>query len=545
MSMLRGADILARALGLAGLGTVYTLSGNHIMAVFDAAIGAGLELIHVRHEAAAIHMADAHARLTGACGVALVTGGPGHANAVGALYTALAAESPVILLSGHAGEGEIGRGAFQEMDQVALARPLVKAAWRAASAAGLGHDLARAVRIATAGRPGPVHVSLPVDHLDAKVADEPGLQPSPGDHREPPRALAEPSARALVAMIAGAERPLILAGPQLGSRPGRSALERLAAGLGAPAAVMESPRGINDPALGAFAEVLAQADLLVLLAKPLDFTLRFAAAPHVDARCRLAMVEPDAALVARAHREAGERIALAVEADAGPAIEALLAAAPTPRAPTLWQREVAAALALRPTVEGASRPSGGRLHPREVCAALAPVLAGDPDSILVSDGGEFGQWAQCLLSAPRRLVNGVAGAIGSAIPFAIAARRVEPRAPVVALLGDGTFGFHMAEFDTAVRARLPFLAVVGNDAAWNAEHQIQLRSYGADRTHGCELLPTRYGDVARALGGFGERVERIEDLAPAIARALASGLPACLDVQIERAAAPLVRRAPG
>src|SRR3954471_22555062 len=125
----RGADALALALAHAGTRRLFTLSGNHVMPVFDACLDAGIELIHVRHEAAAVHMADAWARLTGEAGVALVTGGPGHANAVGALYTAAMAESPVVLLSGHAPHDEMGRGAFQEMRQADIAAPLCKASW--------------------------------------------------------------------------------------------------------------------------------------------------------------------------------------------------------------------------------------------------------------------------------------------------------------------------------------------------------------------------------------------------------------------------------
>jgi len=124
---LRGADIVARSLRRLGCGRVFTLSGNHIMSIFDAALDAGIDLVHVRHEAAAVHMADAHGRLTGEAGVALVTGGPGHANAVGALYTALAAESPMVLLSGHAATWEIGRGGFQELCQSEMAKPVTKA----------------------------------------------------------------------------------------------------------------------------------------------------------------------------------------------------------------------------------------------------------------------------------------------------------------------------------------------------------------------------------------------------------------------------------
>ena len=179
--MIRGADILTQTLDRAGLTQIFTLSGNHIMPVFDAAIGTHLRLIHVRHEAAAVHMADAWGRLTGKPGIALVTGGPGHTNAVAALATGQAAESPLILLSGHAGLDEIGRGAFQELPQAAIAAPLCKAAWIAARVEGLGHDIARAVRIAREGRPGPVHVSLPFDLLEAKVEDRAALWPGEAD----------------------------------------------------------------------------------------------------------------------------------------------------------------------------------------------------------------------------------------------------------------------------------------------------------------------------------------------------------------------------
>jgi acetolactate synthase-1/2/3 large subunit len=147
-----------------------------------------------------------------------------------------------------------------------------------------------------------------------------------------------------------------------------------------------------------------------------------------------------------------------------------------------------------------------------------------------------------MLSAPARIINGVAGAIGPAIPFAMAARCARPEARILAVMGDGTFGFHMAEFDTAHRHGLPFVAVVGNDARWNAEHQIQLREYGANRAHGCELAPgTRYDLVAVALGAHGEFVTRAEELAPALERAFASDKPACVNVVIEGQAAPGIR----
>jgi acetolactate synthase-1/2/3 large subunit len=136
------------------------------------------------------------------------------------------------------------------------------------------------------------------------------------------------------------------------------------------------------------------------------------------------------------------------------------------------------------------------------------------------------------------MINGLSGSIGSALPLALAAKLRHPDRAVIAALGDGTFGFHAFELDTAVRAGLPVVAVVGNDARWNAEHQLQLQHYGAERTVGCGLLASRYDLVTAALGGHGEHVERPEDLGPALERALASGLPACVNVTIDGVPAP-------
>ena len=183
------------------------------------------------------------------------------------------------------------------------------------------------------------------------------------------------------------------------------------------------------------------------------------------------------------------------------------------------------------------------LHPLEIGRAVQPLLDKADDPIFISDGGEVGQWAQACIHAETRVINGVAGSIGSAIPFAIAARVARPNATVIAALGDGTFGFHMAEFDTAARCKLPFVAVVGNDSCWNAEYQIQLRTYGKGRTIGCELAPgTAYEQVVTALGGHGERVTRAAELPAALERALKSGKPACVNVMIERLPAPNVSR---
>lgn len=177
------------------------------------------------------------------------------------------------------------------------------------------------------------------------------------------------------------------------------------------------------------------------------------------------------------------------------------------------------------------------------CTALQPHL--DRGGILVADGGEFGQWIQAWLEAGTRLINGLSGGIGSALPMALAAKLRHPDRQVIAALGDGTFGFHPFELDTAARYRLPVVAVVGNDARWNAEYQLQLRRHGAGRTVGCELAPSRYERIAEVLGGHGEYVERPQDLEPALERGLGAGVPACVNVRIEGAAAPTYAAAGG
>src|SRR5579863_5437631 len=169
---IRGADIVMRTLERAGHHTIFTLSGNHIMSLFDAAIGTSIDLVHTRQEAAAVHAADAWGRLTGKPGIAMVTGGPGHANAAAGLMTAQGQESPLVLLSGHTETTQLGRGGFQELRQAEVAAPMAKASWTATHTETLGLDVAKAIRIARSGRPGPVHLSLPSDLLDATIASD-------------------------------------------------------------------------------------------------------------------------------------------------------------------------------------------------------------------------------------------------------------------------------------------------------------------------------------------------------------------------------------
>lgn len=256
-------------------------------------------------------------------------------------------------------------------------------------------------------------------------------------------------------------------------------------------------------------------------------------------------IDPEPIWLDRAQKEMGDRLILACVADARPAAQSLIGrAAMSDRRTGAWLKRARAAIDDRPRAwDTVTSTLPGRLHPAELLRILRPYVL-NSDAVLVCDGGEIGQWAQSMLPARRRMVNGVSGAIGSALSLAQAARFAEPEAPIFAVLGDGTVGFHLSEFETAVRHDLPFVAIVGNDACWNAESQIQLRTYGAERRHGCDLTPARY-DLAVALGGHGEFVERAVDLAGAIERSIASGKAACVNVMIESMGAPSLKMPTG
>lgn len=545
---MRGADLVARSLARAGARKVFSLSGNHIMVLYDAALDAGLDIVHVRHEGAAVHMADAWGRIAGEPGIALLTGGPGHANGVGALYNALAAESPLVLLSGHAPLAQLGTDAFQEMRQAEVAAPLCKASWTAQRATDLGDEIAHAIRIATTGRPGPVHLSLPTDLLESQVADGARRVPEAIAYRPERRGLDDSAVRAVLHALAQALRPVIVAAPSFANGRGRTLREAIAAATGIPVLFTESPRGTADPALGALADLLPQADLVVLLGRKLDFSLRFGRPPAFGAQCRFIHIDPDAESLRRAMAAIGDstRLVASAQADPLPAAEALLAQAqrgfPAAAGLAEWSDAVREALAYRPAEWRNAASSPGAVHPAAVGSAVARALASRAEAVLVGDGGEFGQWAMACASAATRITNGPGGGIGCSIPYAVAARLARPDATVVATLGDGAFGFHLAEFETAARCGAPFVAMLGNDARWNAERQIQLRHYGEARARGCELLPARYDLAVQALGGHGERVTRAEELDGAIGRAIASGKPACIDVSIAPLAAPMLSR---
>ena len=509
MKVMTCGEAMMKLLSAYEVDTVFGMAGTMTLELYRGIAMAGVRHVQCRNEQGASLMADGYARATGKPGVCTIIAGPGVTNAATGIAQAYCDSQPMLVLSGACATRTQGKGwgAIHELaDQAAVTAGFTASSHMVRYPEELPELIARAYAVFRGSRPRPVHLSLPSDLLegdaDAALPAKEDFLPEPGSPG---------MSEEMLDRLKKAKKPLVIAGPALGNARGRAALRGFEEATGVPSIVMESPRGVNDPSLGLLAEVLAAADVVVLAGKRKDFTLKFGAAFGKDCR----VIETDGWIAP----------------DAGKGW-----------AKSSWLDEVRAAIVFRPAQwKGLASNTAGPLHPVEVGREVQKLLAAK-DAVLVVDGGEFGQWAQATVTAPRRIINGVAGSIGSALPFAAAAKLALPGSTVVVMLGDGTFGFHASEIDTAVRFDLPYVAVVGNDSCWNAEYQIQLRSYGAARAHGLDLLPTRYDRVAAAFGAHGEHVERPAELAPALERAAGAGRMACVNVMIERLPAPTFRR---
>ncbi len=539
MARISGGAVLVRSLLSHGAECVFTLCGNHLLSIYDAAIGTRLRLVDVRQESAAAHMADAWTRVTGRPGVCLVTGGPGHTNALTGIATAWAADSPVIFLSGSSERALRGKGAMQELDQVGLARPIVKWAAEVEDARQIPSMIARAYRIALSGRPGPVHLTLPVDVLDSTVEEYEAMPVAQPNWKVAGRVAPSPTQmdRALAA-LAQAERPVAIAGAGAWwSDAGEELLEFVEA-TGVPLFTIDTARGLvsddhplcfgyADPLLNTAATLFGEADLVFLFGKRLDFRLRFGDVFAPNA----AIVQIDSEALEIGQNRAVE---VPVVGDVGLALEEMLVLVQSRKfsfEPWVRRlgRKAAEGVLARQSAEGSDQTP---IHPLRLVREVRELL-GD-DYCLAFDAGDFVQWARQSLPAREPgswLRLGPMATLGAAIPFALAAKLARPTARVFALTGDGGVGFYGYELDTAVRHSVPFVTVVANDAAWGMEKNLQLGIYGRGRVIASELRATRYDELMRVFGGHGEHVSRPEEIRPALERALAADGPALVNVE--------------
>jgi len=531
------AALIARFLKARGVDRVFALCGGHIMPMWMRLDAEGIRIVDVRDERAAVYMAHAHAELTGGMGVALVTAGPGVTNAMTGIANAHVARAPVLVLSGTPPRAQENRGALQDMVHTDFVRSLTRYARTVREPALVLQELDEAVSRAfgQGGEPGPVYLDFPVDTLRAEVPLALQL-PEQLAPKARARMLPDPEAvQAAVDLLWSAKRPLVISGR--GARGAAAPLTALLDRLGALYLDTGESRGLvpdEHPSVVAAmrGSVMNQADLVITVGRRLDFQLAYGS-PAVFGNAKFLRIA-DCAPELRDNR----RGAVEILASVGDTLQAIVAAAAqrVPATDAHWARELRSkhlerAGKLLTAMNGAKPGSDGLMHPNKLLAALREQLP--LDSVIVADGGDFLSFARVGLPATTYLDPGSLGCIGMGTPFGISASLALPGRTVAVLTGDGAFGFNAMEIDTAARHQVPVLIVVANNGSWAIEVRDQQESHG--KVVGTRLQFADHAAMARAFGLHGERIERAEDLAAAIERALAvvaSGKPALLDVLV-------------
>ncbi|HEY5638710.1 MAG TPA: thiamine pyrophosphate-binding protein [Dehalococcoidia bacterium] len=543
MSQIDGGEILVRMLERANLRVVFTLHGGHLDSVYMAARAHGFQLVDTRHEQAAVQAGDGWARTTGQPGVAIVTAGPGVVDAVSGVVNAYVDAIPMLLIGGAPPASEDERltlaGGF---DQVALMRPVTKWAHRIQDVSRIADLVAQAIRMATTGRPGPVYLELPIDVAFGTLDEAKAFLPD----NIAPDAAPGPSAESVetaVDWLSQAERPAIIAG-------GGAWFSGAAADLLAFAEQTQTPvfsngrahgmvpadhplcgRGVLNLALLNMTGAGAP-DVVLLLGARLGLFTGGGSGRVLPRSTRLIQVDIEGAEIGRERN-----VDLGIVADCREALRAFSASAngrtwPDRAAWTAASRQ--ASEVHRVMFAQALTADAAPIHPYRLADAV--VQAVGRDAVVVADGGETSIWMETvsqIYEGGHWLSHGYLAQLGTGMPFAIAAQVAHPGRRVVCVVGDGSVGFNFAEFDTMVRHGLPVVVVINNDAQWGMSAHGQDMIYGKGKRVVTDLAKTRYDLAAAGFGAHPEHVTEPQDLVPALERALASGLPACVNVMTD------------
>jgi thiamine pyrophosphate-dependent acetolactate synthase large subunit-like protein len=528
------AEWVARFLEARGPARVFGLQGGHIQPIWDRLVMHGVPIVDVRHEGAAVHMATAHALLTGELGVALVTAGPGVTNTVTSIANADLERAPLLVIGGCPPARQDHMGPLQGTPHAEIVRPITRLARTLRIAEQVPRELDHAVALARgdAGLPGPVYVEIPADVLRTPIADAAALPEYLAD-RVPPRTMPDPrDVERAAQLLRRAKRPLVVSGG--GARGAGQAMTALLDASGAAYLDTQESRGLvgaDHPAYaGAVrAAAMGEADLVVTVGRKLDYQLGYGS-PAAFPNARFVRVAEHAG-----ERDDNRPGDAAIAGDVAAAMTMLAAALSRSPRDTGWRDGLHAKHAERSAryvaaLAGARNGSDGRMHPNRIFAAVGRLLR--PDAIGIADGGDVLSFARLGLATSTYLDSGAFGCLGVGVPYANAAALAYPERQVVAICGDGAFGLHAMEIDTAARHGCRAVFVIANNAAWNIERVDQERNYEG-RVHGTTLGDSDYAAMAQAFDLHGERVREATQLDAALERALAHA-PALVDVAVTR-----------
>ncbi len=545
MANLTGGHLFIRCLKQEGIQKVFTIVGDTILPLVDAAADEGIEFIDTRHEGAAMHMADGYARITGQPAVAMFTGGPGYANAISGLPAIFTSETPVIFVAGAAELPEKGMTTFQEIDQVAMAAPVSKGSWMIHDRRRIPEFVATAFRTAMSGRPGPVHLTLPIDIQEQEISEDELPQYLPQEYRAMGRSQADPSLiDEAASLLSHGQKPVIIVG-----NPGRYSIsseqmEKLAETTGIPVFTVEQARGLLDDehplcfgyadgSLNPTARRFREADVVLLLGKRLDQRYPFGQVIGPDAK--LIQADPTPAENGR-----NRGVAVGLLGDLGAIVDQITAAAAKGSKPNVssWVEQLEQDRKSWNDELKSKATGESPMHPLDIFTRIQHLI--DKDTIIVMDGGDYVQWGRSYLKArmPGRFIRlGPLSHLGAGIPYGMAAKLAHPESKVLVFIGDGAFGFYPMEYDTCIRHNLPITTIMGNDATWGIDKTFQVAYF--DRAVATDLRSVRYDKMVEAIGGYAEYVENPNDVAPAVERALGSNLPSLVNVIVRSGASPL------
>ncbi|MFD1812560.1 thiamine pyrophosphate-binding protein [Rhodococcus gannanensis] len=537
---INGGQLLAKALADAGTTEVFTLHGGHLDSFLIACGDEGIRLTDTRHESSAGHAADAYARTTGGLGVCVVTSGPGFTNVYTAIANSYLDRTPVLFVVGAPPLRETETNPLQGgFDQIAAATPVTKWSHRITDPARVPELVSLAIRKATTGIPGPVLLEVPIDVMFGEADEDAVRYPSAYtvDARPAPAASAVSAA---LDLLQTASNPVMIIGGGVTFAKASDALVAFAEAVNIPVFYP----GKSDGAIPA-GHRLASGGLLALGSLPAmgaptpDVVLIVGARagmftggrPSLYPGAQLIQVDIDASEIGRMHD-----VAVPVLADCREALLALTAGAADRAWPDWsdWVRTATSAKDVHRAGFVDETTESGKPHP--YFAARAIVEACPPDTIFVMDGAEAPSWGEFFATTETTggvLRLGYLGCLGVGPGFAIGAHRARPDAPVVIITGDGAAGFHIQEFDTMARHGMPVVTVVFNNAVWGMSIHGQEAVYGDRGVVVSELADSAYEKVAEAFGGYGERVTSTADIADAMKRAFDSGVPACLNLEVD------------
>ena len=545
MEKVTGGQLVAQSLIERGIEYVFTISGGHITPIYQYLEGSSVKLFDTRHEQAAVFMAEAWGRMTRTPGTAMVTAGPGFTNALSGIANARLANSPLVLISGCVGLESVEKLDLQDMCQVPVISPMVKKAFVCHNPERIPEFIDLAYRTAASGRPGPVYLELPVDVLNAEANPE-KIKKIHTDINSHPADLDKVGE--LIEMIGKAHSPIVIAGSGAWYSDAGEELVRFTENAGIPAFTSSLGRGtIPDTHPLCFESSLAirpgaalaanmTADLIIFLGSRMGLFYIFGDIFNKEARIIQVDIEPE---------EIGRNrsVDLAIVSDVGAFLKECNRAIDQKGIGNEWKdrfsgwvstlekaKDDGIAQAI-PDWESGNVP----IHPMRLAKEVNSFMDRD-DDIVVADGGDTQVWmgmTRTVRKAGHYLDSGLYGCLAVGLPYANAAKLLNPDKRVCLIIGDGSVGFNFMEFEIAIRRKLPIVVVISNDLGWGMIRHSQELRIGHAIKDGTHIGKVNYHKLVEALGGKGMYVERPEDIRPALEEAFASGMTTCINVMTD------------